>query len=233
MVETVDSLGFILLLFIFFVGLFTILSHTNLNSLNLSWTITSGLMLTVTLGTPMLGLYTFVPSRWYAFMYVPMVVIGVFGVRYLLSQLSSRAVVGGILIFALVFPGAMLISHKATTDNTIFDNSYTQYAYSEAELDAASTIIDIHPAGTEIQSDQPYRTLFKRRGHLPAKSLNMSDRGTPKADAVVYRQYQSTDVAKVRYKGEILRVRLPRNAVCTASDDTVYTIGTVQYCRDT
>jgi hypothetical protein len=232
-VELIDSLGFLLLLFVALVGSFALLRRSGLNSLTLTWVVAFGLMALVTLGTPLFGLYTLVPSRWYAFMYAPMAVVGAVGLKFVYPLLSQRAVVAGMLVFALLFPGAMLVSHKATPDNAVFDDSYVDFAYSEAELEAADTIAAIHPDDGGLQTDHPYRTLFDRWQNQPAEPFNVTDDGTPSGESVVYRDHQTTNVSKMEHRGVTRKVRMPYGRVCSESGDTVYTIGTVQYCRNT
>jgi ABC-type glycerol-3-phosphate transport system substrate-binding protein len=133
-------------------------------------------------------------------MYAPMVIIATIGIRYLTTRLSSRGLVAGMLVLALVFPGAMLVSHKATPGDPVFDEQYPRYSATGSELAAVETISTIHPDdGPTLRTDHPYRTVFTRWQGQEARGLPLSAVGTVNADAAVYRSYQSTGAASARY----------------------------------
>jgi hypothetical protein len=230
-VSVIDSLGFLLLLLVTLVGAFTLLRRDQLEPLPVAFVFGIGLMLVATLGMPLFGLNTLVPARWYAFMYVPMAVVAAFGVRFLAGALPRRAVLAGVVAFALVFPGAMLVEHKATPEDPVFDESYPRYAYTASELTAARTITEVHPADAPLSTDLPYRALFTRWQDRYTARLSVGEDGTIASDYVVYRRYQSTGAAAVMADGAAVNVRVPADSVCQPAKDTVYTIGSVRYCR--
>jgi len=230
-IEVLDILGFLLLLFVTVVGTFTLLQRQHLDLLSLSWINSTAFMLFVVLGLPLFGLYFFIPGRWYAFAYVPMVILGAFGMRQLVATMSARHVVAVMVLFALLFPGAMLVNHKATPENPIADDYYHKFVYSESELVAANTIATLHPGDTAIQADDPYYIYLRDAEALPSEPLELSDDGTISATHVVYRAHQAEGGTQVVYDEQNIRTQLSADRVCRPGMDVVYTIGDVRYCR--
>jgi hypothetical protein len=230
-IQILDLLGFSLLLLVTLVGAFALLQREHLELLSLSWINSTGILLFAVLGTPMLGLYFLIPGRWYAFAYVPMVVIGAFGLRHFEANMSARQLVAVMILFALVFPGAMLVNHKATHDQPVAEQYYHKFAYSESELAAAETITAIHPETTELRADDPYYIYLRDATGAPAEPLELNDEGAVTGSHVVYRTYQSEGATEVAYEESDVRARLAPDEVCRPGMDVVYTIGDVQYCR--
>jgi len=162
-VEFVDALGFFPLLTAVVLGSLTLFRSDRFSQLSLTYAVAAAGMLVVVLGLPLFGLNLFLPGRWYAFMYAPMAIIAAIGVRYLSTRLSSRTVVAGLLVLALVFPGAMLASQKAALGDPMFDDHYPRYSGTSSELAAVETVSAIHPdEAAPLQTDHPFRTLFVR-----------------------------------------------------------------------
>lgn len=231
-VQLLDALGFLLLLFTAVVGVFTLLRFQHRQVLSLTWIVAVALMLIVTLGLPVLGLDFFVPGRWFAFMYVPMVLLGAYGMSHLELRMPTRQLVVVMVIFALLFPGAMLIDRKATHDNPIADDYHQRFAFTEAELAAAETISEIHPEGETIRTDQPYYMFYRDAHAETARPLVVEEDGTIAGDHVVYRSYQTEGVPKVDYRGESIRVQpLSRDQVCKPTMNIVFSNGDVLYCH--
>lgn len=229
--QLLDTLGLLCLLLISLVGVLTVLQRRRRDEPSL-WLVASlGVMLFVTLGLPMLGLYVLLPNRWFAFMYVPMVVIGARGLRHLERTLPARRVLLLLLLFAVVFPGAMLVNEKATRDAPIDERYHDQLAYSESELTAAATISEIHPDGAALTTDNTYRLLFRDWQHELVVPMNLTADGTVDNAHVVYRSAQTDGGSKVKYDGTFVRASLDPDAVCLPSGDTVYSNGDVWYCR--
>lgn len=224
-------LGLLLLLLLTLVGLYSVLHRSRRDPMTLTWVVSVGLMLFGTLGLPVLGLYFHIPSRWFAFMYVPMVVLGAYGLRDLEFSLSGSQLLAVVLVFTLLFPGAMLTNYRATIDDPIRGEYHHQYAYSESELAAAETISTIHPDGVALGSDLPYRLLFRDWQHEETTTLNLTEDVTATNGHVVYRRSQTEGGPQVQYRGQLLRVRLPPEAVCRPSMDIVYANDQVRYCR--
>ena len=231
-VEFIDSLGFFLLLTAVILGSLTLVRSDRFSQLSLTYVVAAAGMLVVTLGLPLFGLNLFLPGRWYAFMYVPMAIIATIGIRYLVTRLSSRGVIAGMLVLALVFPGAMLVSHKATPGDPVFEEHYPRYSATGSELAAVETISAIHPSdGPTLRTDHPYRTVFSRWKGQPTEGLELSKDGTVSAEAAVYREYQSHGAPSARYRDSWVQVQLEESAVCGESTAVVYANEDVRYCR--
>lgn len=229
-IELFDAIGFFLLLLLAALGMFVFLRSDRLGQLSLTYIFSTGIMLVMIFGLPLFGLNLFIPGRWYAFFYTPLVVAGAFGIRHLALRFGSQSVLIGMLMFALIFPGAMLISHKATPDNPVFDESYSRFAYTESELAAAETLDVIIPDKSTLRTDHPYRTVLLRWQGQNAKPILITESGTVKTGPNVYRDYLSSGVAKAKFGDGFVPLRLDENDVCRSSDDRVYTNGDVRYC---
>lgn len=231
--EVLNALGFLLLLLVALLGSFTLLQSEHRRLLPLSWINSTALMLFVTLGLPLFGLYFLVPGRWYAFMYVPMVVVGAYGMSHLEVSISARQLAVVMVLFALLFPGAMLVNNKATHDAPVGDDYYHRFAYSESELDAAETISTIHPEDEAIRADHPYYIYLRDSEGMLAAPLELNDDGTISGEYVIYREHQTEGMTAVYYpeRGTNVRAQLSADAVCGPSMDVVYTNGEVRYCR--
>lgn len=229
--QLLNKFGFLVLLFVTLVGIYTLLNRQNRELLPVVWIGTTGLLLFVTLGMPILGLYFFIPSRWYGFMYVPMVITAAFGLKHIETDVSFRKVAIVLLVFALVFPGAMLINNKATHDNPVADDHYQRFAFSDTELSAAETISEIHPQDAPLWTDHPYYLYLTDATGTPTEPFALNDDGSIRGDSVVYRTYQTTGTPVVTYDGETFRVKLHRDDVCSSRMSVLYTNGDVEYCR--
>lgn len=230
-IQLLNSLGFLLLLFITLVGTYTLLRNQNRQLLSFSWLTSTAVMLFVTLGMPILGLYFLIPGRWYAFLYVPMIIAAAYGMNHLEFRMSSRQLVVIMVLFAVLFPGAMLVNNKATHDNPVADDYYEKFAFTDSELAAAETISEIHPREETVQTDKPYFIYYRDAKNMPAGALELNEDGTLAGDYTIYREYQTTAVTDVQYQGESMLVKLPRDRVCRPTMGVVYSNGDVQYCQ--
>jgi hypothetical protein len=230
-VQLLDALGFLMFLFVALSGSFTLLRQERLELLPLNWNVATGAMLFVTLGMPLLGLYVFLPSRWYAFMYVPFVLMAAAGLRHLEVKMAARQFIAVTLVFTLLFTGPMLIDRKATMENPVNEDHHHRFAYSQSELDAARTISSIHPDGQSIHADDPYYLMLRDWQGMPATPQPMNARGDITGKYLVYRSYQAEGKTEVEFREETLNVPLSPGEVCKPSMDIVYTNGDVQYCR--
>lgn len=230
-IKVLDSLGLLLLLLVALVGSFALLRSDVLEVLSLSWLGSTGVMLFVVFAMPIFGLYFLIPMRWYAFLYVPMVLLAAYGMDHLEVTMPARAMVAGLVVFALVFPGAMLVNHKASHDDPIADDYYATFAFSESELEAADTIATLHPSEEErLQTDNPYFLYFRNAKRMTPEAIELNDRGIVTGDHVVARDRQTTHGVKAEYRGENVRVELPPDAVCRPDMNVRYSNGDVQYC---
>jgi hypothetical protein len=231
-VQMLNSIGFLLLLLISLVGSFALLRHRSMESLPLSWLSFSGVMLFVVMGLPLFGLYFLIPMRWYAFLYVPLVMLAAYGVQYLEMTMPARGLVAALVVFSLVFPGAMLVNNKATHDDPVADDYYSQLAYTESELAAADTISTMHPEDEALRTDHPYFLYFRNAKLETAMPVNVSSGANSSGTHVVYREVQTTSGPRAESRGEMVRVKLSEAAVCRPSMDVLYSNGDVRYCRE-
>lgn len=230
-IEVIYALGFSLLIAISFLGVFTLLQRTDLDMISLSWILGLGIMLFVTLVMPLLGWEFLIPSRWFAFVYVLMILLGAHGLRYLELNLSRGQFFTVAVAFMLLFTGPMLVSHKAALEDPVFEDSQLTPAYSQSEISGAETVGALHPDGAAIQADDPFHRLLRDYQLLDAVPLNLTSDGTVSGDYVVYRRHQTESSPVVNYRGETVRATLPPDAVCKPSMDVVYANKDVQYCQ--
>lgn len=229
--QLLDALGLLILLVFTLIGAFAGLHRHRSDVLMFVWITSTASMLFATLGLPLLDLSFFIPTRWYAFMYVPMIVLVTYGLRYLSLRASGRKVMVLLVIFALVLPGTMLLHYKATPDNPVNKGYHDQFAYTQSELNAAETIASIHPDGTTLSSDHPYRLLFRDWQLEDTSILNVTESRATNDEYTVYRRSQTSEGVLVLYKSEAIRVRLPKDSVCRPDMDVLYSNDEVTYCR--
>ncbi|MFB6075100.1 MAG: hypothetical protein ABEJ89_08815 [Haloarculaceae archaeon] len=228
-VSFVDALGFFALLLVVVVGSLTVLRRDSSTLVLSTYFAAAVATAVVTLGFPLFGFNLVLPSRWYAFMYAPMAGVAALGCWFLARRLPRRAALGGLLALALVFPGAMLIQHKATPENPVFEEQYTRYSYTSEELAAVRTIGAHRPASAgPLYADHPYRTVFTRSGSYAANPIVLVG-GAASHDAVVYRHYDSVG-APVFLAGEsAVTIQRTRQQIC-GGRDRVYDDAAVTLC---
>lgn len=235
----VSATGFLFLLFGTFVGSLYVLHRRRAHQSVFTLVISAAVMLVFVLGLPMFGIRNFIPQRWFAFLYAPLVVLTVIGLRYFSFQLNRYAIVGILVVFAVVFPGVMIISSNGTIDSPAFEDQQASLAYSQAEIDAVDTIgrMTGSPEGDNIRPDQvlftdhPYQTLFFRTGAYPADTATINDSEPVTHDIVVYRQEQTraaTYFINSQGVGEIRNIH--PNRLCRPSRAVVYTNDEVSMC---
>ncbi|WP_372479164.1 hypothetical protein ACAH01_10680 [Halomicrobium sp. HM KBTZ05] len=225
-----DALGFFALFFAVVIGTVAVFRRRNATPATVTYAVAAVVLATFTFGLPLFGFTTFLPGRWYAFMYVPMALLAALGCRFAVRRLSPRMAMTGLLVFALVVPGAMAINHKGTPDSPVFDQEFPTYAYDETELSAVETVGATRPEVADpIYTDHPYRTVFERSGATPANMLAVED-GEIVHDTVVYRQYQSTGAPVVLVGNESQTRRLAPSEVCREDMHRLYANSNVTVC---
>ncbi len=239
LVQYVDVSGFLLLLCAALVGCLYVVHRKRANQSVLMLLFATAVMLVFVLGLPMFGIRNFIPQRWFAFLYAPMALLAVIGIRYLATNLQPRLFLACLLVFSLAFPGAMLLSSQGTIDSPVFDEQHEQLSYSESELTAADTIGEMtgSPRPDEIRPDQvlytdhPYQTLIKRTHAHPADTATVVDGEPVTHDLVVYRERQSTEATYFRDENERGVIRdVPQSRLCRPEQGTVYANGDVTMC---
>ncbi|MFY4813986.1 hypothetical protein ACOJIV_14970 [Haloarcula sp. AONF1] len=232
-VTLVDAMGFSILLCLLVLGLLVLLQRHRLTQLSAIFVVGAGIMLVFTLGLPLFGVNVFIPDRWFAFLYILMAIVGVFGLRYVTRRFGTRTVVGCMLLLALVFPGSVFVSRKATLENPAFEEAYPRYSHTESELAAVESISALRPKDrSTVVTDHPYRMLFPLWQNQSSRPLAYdSDSGGFASRDRVYRRYQSTGSPIITANSQFRKVQLERELVCPSDSAVVYTNGAVQYCR--
>jgi len=225
-----DALGFFTLFFVVVLGGVALFRRRNASPATAMYAVAAGVLAVFTFGLPLFGFNTFLPGRWYAFMYVPMALVAAGGCRFAVRNLSPRTAMAGLLMFALVLPGAMALNHKGTPDNPVFDEEFPTYAYDESELAAVETVRTTRADSADpIYTDHPYRTVFERTGAAPANMLAVED-GEIVHDTVVYRQYQSRGAPVVVVDNTSQTRQVSQTEVCRPTMHRLYTNGDVTVC---
>lgn len=232
-VAYVDVFGFLAFLFVAGVGSYYVLQARNRTHSRLLQVAVIGVMAFVVLALPILGVSLFLPGRWYAFMYVPMAVVGGLGLRYLVYHLNPRLVVAGLVVFALVLPGVMFISGAATLESPVFESKQTRVAFTETEVDAVRTIDDVTNRQTPpIYTDAPYTAVFRRTDSHVSAPVRVPPDGRAVNELVVYRTYQSTGAPLVaNAEGATRLSQVSRDQLCPSTRSRLYASGDVSLCR--
>lgn len=232
-VAYIDVFGFLAFLFLAGLGTYYVLQAHNRTHARVLQVATIGAMAFVVLAFPILGVSIFLPGRWYAFMYVPMVIVGVLGLRYVIYHLNPRLVAAGLVVFALVLPGVMFVSGAATLDSPVFDSKQPRYAFTETEVDAVRTIDDVTNEQTPpIYTDAPYTAIFRRTNSHVAAPVQIPRGERAVNELVVYRTYQSQGAPLVAGTNGSTRLeQVSRDQVCPGTRSRLYTSGDVSLCR--
>jgi len=230
-VALLDSLGFFLLLFVTILGLLALLHRRALGRPALVYVSATVVLLTVVLGLPLFGVRSFVPGRWYGFMYAPMAIVAAAGGLFVFRRLPRSATVVGLVLIAALLPGAMLIAHKGTPDQPVFDDHYQRFAYNQNELATVDTVSE-QPGERTVFTDHPYRTVFERTGAAPVVTLPVNGSADP-GEPVVYRRYQSTGAPIFGTESGTTETQLSPDGVCPGDRDRVYANSDVLICTET
>ncbi|MFC6733582.1 MULTISPECIES: DUF2206 domain-containing protein [unclassified Haladaptatus] len=244
--QYVDTVGFLLLLFVAIVGCLYVLRRERSRHSVFTLLIASVIMLVFVLGLPMFGIRNFIPQRWFAFLYAPLAIMGAIGVRHMSFNLYPKVVVAVMLIFVLVFPGMMLMSSHGAIDNPVFDDNRARLSYTEQELDAVHTVGTMtgRPDSEEIlpneviYTDHPYQTVFFRSDTYMAGAATINDTDPVTHDVVMYRGAQSEKATFFRNFPEgsntsVATIRdIPPERLCRTGMDNLYSNGDVMLCSN-
>ncbi|NUB91397.1 glycosyltransferase family 39 protein [Haloterrigena sp. SYSU A558-1] len=240
LVPYIDELGFLILLAATFVGCLYIVHRRRAEQSVFTLLLATAFMLVFVMGFPMFGIHSFIPNRWFAFLYAPMAILGAIGLRTLDRGLAPALVVVVLLLFTLVYPGAMLFATESNIDNPVFEEHHEQLAYTESELAAVGSIGEMTgaPDGDEIRPDQrlytdhPYQTLFSRTGAYPSTDIaTVPEGGTADHNYAVYRTTAANEAVYFNNadgQGRIEQATADR--LCRPDQATVYTNGDVTMC---
>jgi len=230
----VDTLGFLLLLGLTVVGSLVVLRRRWGNHATFTFLTAVVIMLFFVLGLPLFNVNNFVPSRWIAFLYAPMAILGAIGLRALGRNLSPNAVVAGLVVFALVFPGVMLMSSDGTPDSPVFPSQNERLSYTDTELTAVRTVDDVTAeTGRPLYTDHPYATVFVRTNVHDAEIIRLRNGRAVNDGLVVYREYQSDGGSFFRTQGGAGIRNPPRQRICPPTATHVYANGDVRVCETT
>ncbi|QLG29750.1 hypothetical protein HUG10_19285 (plasmid) [Halorarum halophilum] len=235
LVTYVDKLGFLVLLCATVIGCLAVLRRRRASHATFTLLVAVTVMLFFVLGLPLFGIENFVPGRWIAFIYAPMVILAAIGLGYLSRNVSPAVVVAFLLIFALVFPSVMLMSTDGSMDSPVFTSQHERLSYTETELAAMETIGTMadeerHIAGGHVFTDHPYQTVFTRTGAAHAEPIRLENGRAVQSGAVVYREYQSDGGSFFRI-GEGAGIRNPsQDQICPRTTSHIYSNGDVRMC---
>lgn len=227
-----DRLGFLLLLLGTTVGTAVTVQArrmTQTTAVVVAW---AGVLLAITLVPPVLGINSLLPGRWYPFLYVGMAMLTAVGFGYLRQDLAVPVFVICAVLFALVYPGAMIFSTAASPDAPAFDEHNVKYSYTESELVAAETLIDrtTMDGGGPIFSDHPYVLTLNRLGDVRFGVATVGEDGRLANDRVIYRSYHSSGAPLFEVGGEQHVQQLSEEDVCDPTRDRPYSNGNVHLC---
>jgi len=240
-VPYIELLGFGLLLLAAVVGGLHMLGWKHVPDLTYTYLLAGGGLFVAVFGLSLFGFRALLPTRWIAFLYVSMALLGAIGLYYL-SRSGHRRVV--LVVFVLVsvgYPTSMAVAEKATLDNPVFDDQFKRFAYTEAEIATVDTIREMKPpaSGATVASDHPYIGLIERYGRYEERAINLelTQKGAATtADAVIYREYQSSGpVTFHRAEGSDL-TQVPaavETAVCPPNWNVAYANDQAKICTPT
>jgi hypothetical protein len=239
-VPYVDELGFLLLFGFMLVGCLYVVHRRRAEQSVFTLVLGAGIMLFFVLGLPMFGIRNFVPTRWFAFLYALMAILGAIGLRTLSRNLRPGPVIVVLLLVALLYPGAMMFAAESNPDNPVFPDQHERLAYDQSELSAVETVgaMTGSPDGSEIREDQqlhtdhPYQTVISRTHAYPATtSATIPEGGSADHDYTLYRTAQSERATYFTSEGGHGYVPyIEEHRLCRPTQSTVYDNGDVRFC---
>lgn len=127
----------------------------------------AGVLSVVAIGTPAVGLRNFLPSRWFAFLYVPIALLCALGLRWSVRRIDPTTATTALVAFCVLFPSVMALAGPATIDSPAFPEERVTYSYSETELAALETVSQqtTTPIGTDVLTVE----VLTRTGTAPAE----------------------------------------------------------------
>ncbi|WP_435362224.1 hypothetical protein [Haloarchaeobius sp. DFWS5] len=224
--------GFLLILGVAVLGcLYALKSDdTSLERLLLVFVITA--MILFALFLPILGIGLFLPGRWYAFMYLPMAMLGALGLAYLGSNLNPSLTVAVFLLIALAYPAAMFVSTDATIDSPVFDHDQPRFSYTEAELEGMRDTAAYVPDEEPLYTDSPYTEVFRRTGTQPQATMAAVNPNTSRTvdDIIVYRNYHTSGAPIWDIGSTSGIVPVQKSDICGPDKSKIYANGDVTLC---
>lgn len=210
-VQLVEAAGFLLLVVVAGLGTIHTMNRKRADQRTLTLVFAAGTMAVFLLVPALLGIRTFLPGRWFAFLFVPLVILGAGGLKRLDAR-TPRVALVFVLVFTLLFPLTMAVSAPATVENPVVDER-PQYAFSEAELNGMETIGE--HTEEPIYTDYLYAEVFERTDSQQAQSATLTDEGV-EGEPYVYREYQTTESPLFGEDHNQLETeQIDRETVCT------------------
>lgn len=195
----IDYIGLILLLFATVVATLYTVDRWTHSQPHLTILGAGALMLFFTFVPPFFGLRTLLPGRWFAFLYLPLVLLTAIGLSTVRADLSPRSFAVILVIFVLVFPGSMILTTDATLDQPAFDDHNPRFAYTATELSGMDTVHEITDTDVEIYTDFPladtaahYNDTDRFAGLFVTSDPDAEPEIAEDATWRLYREYQTT-----------------------------------------
>lgn len=235
----IDYAGLILLMFgVTIAGLYVIDRWNYLQS-HITLLVSGVIMLVFALVPPLFGLRTFLPGRWFAFLYLPFVALTAVALSTIRIQLSSTPFIVIALVFVLIFPGSMIMTSNATLDNPIFENHVPRYAHTGPEMDAME--FTEQSFGDEVvwTDAQFVNNAESYTGDDKYRALYVSEQGEVRVEGEgthwrLYRDYQTNGTPlwnRLEAGGQHQR-QVPPSAVCgNESGHIAYSNEDVTVCQ--
>ncbi|MDG5820815.1 hypothetical protein [Natronococcus sp. A-GB7] len=239
-VPYVNEIGFLVLFGLTLVGGLYVVHRRRAEQSVFTLMLGAGVMLFFVLGLPMFGIRNFVPTRWFAFLYALMAILGAIGLRTLSLNLSPKPVVAVLVIVVLLYPGGMMLAAESNPDNPVFSDQHERLAYDQSELAAVDTISVMtgSPTGGEIRPDQalytdhPYQTLVERTGaYPPTTTIELPENESASHDYTLYRTTQNEEATFFDTETGVGYLENPaQERICRPTQGIVYDNGDVVFC---
>jgi len=236
LVPYVELLGFGMVLCLAVVGGLVLFRWDRPVEVNATYQLAAIVFFVATFGFSLFGFRAFLPGRWMAFLYVPLVLVGAVGMYYVFRTASSRVFFAVVIVLAAGFPTTMVVAREATMDSPAFGDEHPRYAYTESEIAAVHTISEIHPASRDvgITTDHPYKKLFAPLGGFDDITLQVGPTEAVSQHPTVYREYQSTGPVSFAVPGDRPRTTYTRRVssaiVCPPDRNVAYANEQVKLC---
>jgi len=227
-----DTVGFLLVLFAAVVGCLVVLNRKWATQTTYTYVGVVATMLFFVLALPLFGIRNFVPGRWIAFLYLPLCVLGVVGLRHVARRVPPAVAAVVLVCFVVSVPALMVVSSDATPDNPVIEQERARYAYTGDELAAVHALSAIEPTGRTMHADHPYQTVFDRLETRQTDPITLENGTINGSGTFVYRTYDSQGGAYVAFAGGGAGIHyLSEDTVCPDTADVVYANGNVTACR--
>ena len=179
---------------------------------------------TVAVVTPALGLENFLPSRWIAFLLLPLSVLAAAGLAWLAPRLSPTGGVVLLVALCLVLPGAMVLSTPGTVEDPTHEDRVA-FSFSEPELAAVETLGErtTTPPGTDFL----YAEVFDRTETAPSRIA--APEGADQ-QVILYRESTSERPALYDEVGADVTATTIHEGTYCADRSVAYDSGAVRAC---